>query len=46
MPDRSADTPASPAELAEILAELEFFLHLDEAEALPLEEDGEDTDEP
>ena len=35
----------TPQELEEILAELEFFLHMDEADALPLEEEAEDTDE-
>ena len=35
----------TPQELEEILAKLEFFLHMDEAEALPLEEEAEDGDE-
>lgn len=35
----------TPQELEEILAKLEFFLHMDEADALPLEEEEEDGDE-
>ena len=30
----------SPGELTEILAQLEFFLRMDEADTLPLEEDS------
>ncbi|MDF1552092.1 MAG: hypothetical protein P1P84_03465 [Deferrisomatales bacterium] len=35
----------TPQELEEILAKLEFFLHMDEADVLPLEEEAEDGDE-
>ncbi len=36
----------TPQELEKILAQLEFFLHMDEADALPLEEEAEDSNEP
>jgi hypothetical protein len=51
MPDLQtvADTPPAaeptPQELTEILAELEFFLHMDAADTLPLDEE-EVGDEP
>ena len=44
-PGATTGQDPTPQELAEILAELEFFLHLDEADALPLEEAAEDGDE-
>ncbi|GAB6062236.1 hypothetical protein [Deferrisoma palaeochoriense] len=46
MPDDPTPPPEpSPEELDEILKDLEFFLAMDEAEALPLEEDGEGGEE-
>ncbi|WP_169709396.1 hypothetical protein [Deferrisoma camini] len=47
MPDSPTPSPEpTPEELEEILKDLDFFLAMDEAEAVPLEaaDDAEETD--